>query len=120
MGDWIHKNIQYEITGAGALNCLETRKGDCGPKSLLTLAILRSLGVPSRLLGGLLYVGSKFGQHNWVEVEVAPGDWIPIDPTTGEIGQFSASHIKLWDGIGALAPDVKPMKLEVMAFSRLE
>jgi hypothetical protein len=117
---WVHEHIQYEITGAGALDCLERRRGDCGPQSLLTLAMLRSLGVPARLVGGLLYVGGKFGQHSWVEVLVRPKEWVPIDPTTGEIGRFSASHVALWRGMGALAPDAMPMELEVLAFAKAE
>jgi transglutaminase-like putative cysteine protease len=82
--------------------------------------MLRSLGIPSRLVGGILYVGGKFGQHNWVEVEATPGKWVPFDPTTGEVERFSASHITLWHGMGALAPDARPMKVEVLAFSRSE
>ncbi len=117
---WVYSNINYEITGSGALEALRTRRGDCGPKSVLSLAMLRSLGVPARLAGGLLYVGGKFGQHNWIEVMVSPGEWIPIDPTTGEIGRFSASHIALWKGGGALAPDAKPMSIEILSFSRAE
>jgi transglutaminase-like putative cysteine protease len=82
--------------------------------------MIRSLGVPARLVGGILYVGGKFGQHNWIEVMVRPGEWIPMDPTTGEVGRFSASHIALWNGGGALAPDAKPMRIEVLSFSRAE
>ncbi len=117
---WVYSHIKYEITGSGALEALLKRRGDCGPKSVLSLAMIRSLGVPARLVGGILYVGGKFGQHNWIEVMVQPGEWIPIDPTTGEIGRFSASHIALWNGGGALAPDAKPMSIEVLSFSRAE
>ncbi|MBN2321204.1 MAG: transglutaminase family protein [Acidobacteria bacterium] len=117
---WVHSHIRYEITGSGALEALRQRRGDCGPQSLLSLAMIRSLGVPARLAGGLLYVGGKFGQHNWIEVMVRPGEWIPIDPTSGEIGRFSASHVALWRGGGALAPDAMPMQIEVLSFSRVE
>jgi hypothetical protein len=115
---WVHDHIKYELTGAGAINALEKRRGDCGPQSLLSIAMIRSLGIPARLVGGLLYVGGKFGQHNWIEVAVRPGEWIPVDPTTGEIGRFSASHIAIWNGAGALAPDAGPMEIEVLAFAR--
>jgi len=73
---------------------------------------------PARLVGGLLYVGGKFGQHNWIEVAVRPGEWIPVDPTTGEIGRFSASHVALWRGAGALTPDAGPMEIDVLSFAR--
>jgi hypothetical protein len=115
---WVHEHIQYELTGAGAINAIEKRRGDCGPQSLLSIAMIRSLGIPARLVGGLLYVGGKFGQHNWIEVAVRPGEWIPVDPTTGEVGRFSASHVALWNGAGALTPDAGPMEIEVLAFAR--
>jgi hypothetical protein len=121
---WVHEHIQYELTGAGAIpgkgaiNALEIRRGDCGPQSLLSIAMIRSLGIPARLVGGLLYVGGKFGQHNWIEVAVRPGEWIPVDPTTGEVGRFSASHIALWNGPGALAPDAGPMEIDILSFAR--
>jgi hypothetical protein len=54
----------------------------------------------------------------WIEVAVRPGEWIPVDPTTGEVGRFSASHVALWNGPGALAPDAGPMEIEVLAFAR--
>jgi hypothetical protein len=53
-------------------------------------------------------------------VLVRPKEWVPIDPTTGEIGRFSASHVALWRGMGALAPDAMPMELEVLAFAKAE
>jgi hypothetical protein len=117
---WVNSHIKYEITGSGALKALKTRRGDCGPMSVLSLAMIRSLGVPARLVGGILYDGGKFGQHNWIEVMVSQGEWIPIDPTTGEIGRFSASHVALWRGGGALAPNVRSVEVEVLSFSRAE
>jgi transglutaminase-like putative cysteine protease len=117
---WVHGHIRYEITGSGALEALRQRRGDCGPQSMLSIAMTRSLGIPARLAGGLLYVGGKFGQHNWIEVMVGPGEWVPIDPTTGEVGRFSASHVAFWRTGGALAPDARPMQVEVLSFSRLE
>jgi transglutaminase-like putative cysteine protease len=121
---WVHDHIRYELTGAGAIpgvgaiDAIEKRRGDCGPQSLLSISMIRSLGIPARLVGGLLYIGEKYGQHNWIEVAVRPGQWIPIDPTTGEIGRFSASHITLWKGAGGLSPDAAPMQIEVLSFAR--
>ena len=31
--------------------------------------------------------------------------WIPIDPTTGEFETMSATHIKLFEGMGGVLPE---------------
>ncbi len=100
IGEWVFNNIQYELLGEGALKTLETGKGDSGSMSQLTIAMLRSLGIPARVVGGLLYgniYDNNFGQHYWVEVWIGEkGGWIMIDPTTGEIDKISPLHISLW------------------------
>jgi hypothetical protein len=117
---WIHANIRYEITGSDALTCLRTRRGDCGPQSYLAIALLRAMGIPARIAGGLLYVGGRFGQHNWIEAWLSPETgWIPADPTTGEVDTFSAAHITLWQGwAGALHPEAGDARLEVLEFRK--
>ncbi|MDZ7372603.1 MAG: transglutaminase-like domain-containing protein [candidate division KSB1 bacterium] len=119
---WIHSHIRYEITGSDALTCLRTRRGDCGPQSYLAVALLRALGIPARLAGGLLYVGGRFGQHNWVEAYLGeePG-WVPVDPTTGEVNTFSAAHLTLWRGwAGALNPDAQEAAIDVLEFRKVQ
>ncbi len=109
ISNWVHENIAYKITGATARICLKTKEGDCGPHTMLTIALLRAAGIPARVTGGALYtglMGGSFGQHYWTRVWLGekPG-WIPIDTTSGEIGTLSPIHITLWDGlmgIGAL------------------
>lgn len=120
IGRWVFANITYQITGTGALEALRTRKGDCGPHSLLTIALCRAAGIPAQLVGGALYssaLGGSFGQHYWVMVWVGKAGWVPFDPTSGEIDGLSPYHVTLWHG-GALAslsvkvvsvsPDRKP------------
>ncbi|MFQ6087747.1 MAG: transglutaminase domain-containing protein [Candidatus Methanofastidiosia archaeon] len=95
IAQWVYENIRYEITGAGAKETLRTRKGDCGPHANLTIAMLRSVGVPARMVGGIVYDRGMFGQHYWVEVFLN-NEWIPIDPTMGEYGYVDATHVRLW------------------------
>jgi transglutaminase-like putative cysteine protease len=96
---WIHENITYRITGGGAKDAFETKEGDCGPHSYLTVAMLRSIGVPSRLVGGVMYgrvgVESRFVQHAWTEVFI-DGEWVPIDSTTGQCEMVDATHIRFF------------------------
>jgi hypothetical protein len=98
--DWVFNNIEYELLGGEAVEVLESGEGDSGSKAQLTIAMLRSLGIPARVVGGLLYgnlYDNNFGQHYWVEVWIGQkGGWIMIDPTTGESDKFSPLHISLW------------------------
>lgn len=116
---WVKKNIKYSIADTpSAKLALEKRTGDCGPHATLTIAMLRSLGIPAKLVGGLMYsptFGGSFGQHGWVEVYMGAGGgvWIPIDPTTGEYERVNATHIKLFEGLGGVLPkSVKVLQYE--------
>jgi hypothetical protein len=111
IGEWVHKNIAYSITGTGAKQCLASKKGDCGPHTWLTIALYRAAGIPARITGGALYsraLGGSFGQHYWTRVWMGPDGWIPIDTTTGEVGALSPLHLTFWNlgGIGSLSVKV--------------
>ena len=88
IGEWVHRNIAYEVTASGARACLGTRQGDCGPQT--------RLGIPARMVGGLMYFDGRFGQHYWAEVHLGRAGWVPIDAMAGEIGALDAAHIRLW------------------------
>jgi hypothetical protein len=84
-------------------------RGDCRHHSLLTAALCRSEGIPSRTAIGLIYVykgGPVLGFHMWTEVCVA-GRWLGLDSTLGK-GGVSAAHIKIsdhsWAGTQSLTP----------------
>ncbi len=73
------------------------------------VAMLRAADIPARLVGGLVYTptfGGSFGQHAWVEVHMGNAGWVAIDPTTGEFQQLSATHIKLFEGLGGVLPNL--------------
>ena len=116
VGKWVHKEIAYTIADTpSARLALEKKKGDCGPHSTLTVALLRAAGIPARLVGGVVYTpsfGGSFGQHAWVEVHMGSAGWIAVDPTTGEFERMSATHIKFFEGMGG----VKPKAIHVTAY----
>lgn len=117
IGSWVHQEIAYEIADTpSARRALKTRKGDCGPHATLMVALLRAAGIPAKLVGGLVYTptfGGSFGQHAWVEVWLGDAGWISVDPTTGEFAALSATHIKLFEGMGG----VIPKKVEVTSYA---
>ncbi len=114
---WVHKNVRYSIADSpSARQALKKRTGDCGPHATLTVAMLRAVGVPAKLVGGLVYTpsfGGSFGQHAWIEVYMEKDGWIALDPTTGELDELSAVHIKLFEGMGGVVPE----KIEVLDYA---
>src|SRR5205085_515826 len=76
-----------------------TLEGDCTEFAMLTAALLRAAGIPSRTAIGLVYVdlarGPVFGFHMWTEAWVR-GQWVPLDATLGR-GHIGAAHIKVTD-----------------------
>jgi hypothetical protein len=84
-------------------------RGDCRHHALLTAALCRAEGIPSRTAIGLLYVykgGPVLGFHMWTEVCV-DGRWLGLDSTLGK-GHVSATHVKIsdhsWSGAQSLTP----------------
>ncbi len=94
---WVHKNIKQEVSPniPASWVALETGKGDCNEQASLLVAILRAMGFPSRVVGGLLYQEGYFYYHAWVEI-CTGNSWISIDPIKVEF-PVSPYHIKLFE-----------------------
>jgi hypothetical protein len=93
---WVNKNIKKRLSDKfSALEVLRDREGECEAHSMLTSALLRSIGIPSRVVGGIVYSYENGGflYHAWNEVYI-DGYFVPVDAT---YGQFPAdvTHIKL-------------------------
>ena len=106
--EWIDANIEkVPIDSFSALDVLATRKAECQGHTYLYAALARSLGIPTRVVNGLVYsedFGGGFFYHTWAESRLG-GEWVPIDPTFGQVGA-DATHIKLLEGesLDELAP----------------
>lgn len=80
----IHKTIGIPILSAREV--LKSRTGDCTEHAVLTVAILRALGIPSRALVGMI-LSERFGEarnvfvfHMWAEACIE-GKWVLADAT---------------------------------------
>ena len=103
-------------------------KGDCRQCAVLTAAMCRAAGVPSRTAMGFVYAETHgkyvFATHMWTEVFVR-GEWVGIDATLGE-GSVGAAHLKVtdhsWHDVNSLTPllplqrAIGKMKVEVVSF----
>jgi len=66
----------------GALWALQNHKGVCFDFACLFVALLRAVGIPSRISEGIVLDGSSgFIVHDWAEVYLGGIGWTPYDPT---------------------------------------
>ena len=113
---WVTGEISHIPRMVSVDECLSNKSGNALSRSRLAVELIRSLGVPANVLGGLLYTNNGvFVQHHWIEVNLGGNeDWMAMDSLTGETEGVSAAHVALWRGDGRLA--TKPGKMEVLDF----
>jgi hypothetical protein len=110
---WVHENMEPSsaVGFACASQIANDKKGDCRQHAMLTAAMCRAAGVPSRTALGLVYVpdrdkGAVLGFHMWTEVWIK-GQWLGIDATLGQ-GSVGPGHLKIsdhsWHDTQTLAP----------------
>jgi hypothetical protein len=94
---WVSSEVKDDVEeSTSALEVLHRKKGECQAHTLLYTALARAKGIPTRLVGGLVYAeGMGFLYHAWAESYV--DGWIAIDPTFNQVG-VDATHIKLVEG----------------------
>lgn len=94
---WVSTEVKDEMVDSfSAVEVLHARKGECQAHALLYTAMARAAGIPTKLVGGIVYMeGMGFLYHSWAE-SYADG-WIVVDPTFNQVG-VDATHIKLVEG----------------------
>jgi hypothetical protein len=100
---WVKANMKaFEFSQAMATadNVAKTLVGDCTEYAMLSAAMCRAVGVPSRTALGVVYAPGPGGKpflayHMWTEV-YAGDQWVPIDATLAQ-GGVGPGHIKIAD-----------------------
>jgi transglutaminase-like putative cysteine protease len=97
IGTWMENSIEKKPTMSlpSALEVLETKVGDCNEHTILFAALARSVGIPTRVVAGIVYFEGSFFYHAWNEVYL--GEWVAYDPLINEL-PADATHIKLVEG----------------------
>jgi hypothetical protein len=110
---WVHNHMKgtNDQALAPADHVARTLQGDCTEYAMLTAAMCRAEGIPSRTAVGLIY-GDVRGQpafvfHMWTEVWVG-GAWRSIDATLGK-GRVGATHLKICDQSWHEVRDMTPL-----------
>ncbi|MGM5483960.1 MAG: transglutaminase-like domain-containing protein [Nanobdellota archaeon] len=104
IADWVTTNIQYDLSTITeddtqkASWVMNNRKGVCDELSILFVAMMRSIGVPARMVSGISYTNSNLFSknwlpHSWAEVYFPDNGWVPFDLTYKQFGFIDASHI---------------------------
>jgi transglutaminase-like putative cysteine protease len=96
VGEWCRATLRYErgITGVhtSGLEAWDAERGVCQDFAHLALAVLRTMGVPSRYVSGYLHPSedAQIGEqvigesHAWIE-SWDGGRWVAADPTNGRV-----------------------------------
>lgn len=98
-----------------SLDIFKSHFGDYIERSVMFASFGRAVGLPTRLVGGLVYRDGYFYFHTWPEAWL--GKWIPMEPT---LAQFPAdvTHIPLKEGtlkdIISVAEGLKSLNLEIL------
>lgn len=98
--NFITKDIHY-INFSGELDaesCLLLMEGSCNGKSRLYVAMAQNLGLPARLVGGvILNTSPKKLSHQWLEIFIN-GQWVPFCPTNNYFAELPKNYIPLYYG----------------------
>lgn len=103
VADYIRQK-DFSVGYASAAEVAASRIGDCTEHAVLAAALCRAVGIPARVVCGLVYADefagrqNVFGGHAWTEAYVG-GVWVGLDATRAP-GGFDAGHITLATGDG--------------------
>ena len=97
--DWIAANIkQKPVDVFTALDVLASGQSECQGHALLFAAMARTLGLPTRVVNGIVYSPALKGfvYHTWNECYL-DGRWVAVDPTLKQL-PAGATHLKIVEG----------------------
>ncbi len=119
----VHTHVDRKGLGTAFASASETvrdRRGDCTEHAVLLAAALRSRGIPSRVVNGLVWIPSGGGPeggylwHMWTQA-VVEGRWIDLDATLPPDGPgFHAGHLAINTG------DLSPASFNATGTAMLE
>jgi hypothetical protein len=132
IAEWVKREMTptYDVGFADAREILKNREGDCSEHTVLTVALLRAVGIPARAAVGIMYARGIFAYHMWPEVYAGrwvglDSKWLAVDKKSGEF-YTDATHIKFGQSLldenifkemaQAVSDVVGNLKLEIIEY----
>jgi hypothetical protein len=115
---WVYDQLEKRPLASvpNALQVLDARAGDCNEHAVLFAALARAVGLPARVVAGVVYADGAFLYHAWDEVWVGSG-WLSVDPAFDQM-PADATHVKLVEGgpekHAALVPVIGKLSIELL------
>lgn len=98
--DWVYKNLEktYGRDASTARDVLSNKAGDCTEHARLFTALARSVGIPTREVGGLVWAAPSpmFAWHAWAEIHDGH-QWVSVNPMWNQV-YVDATHLKMSEG----------------------
>jgi len=97
---WMDANIEKQAVDAfTAVEVLRAGRAECQGHAYLLAALARAMGLPARIVNGIVYSTEHAGflYHSWNEVWLSAAGWRPVDATFGQ-SLADATHVKLIEG----------------------
>ena len=87
------------VDSFSATDVLRERRAECQGHAYLLAALARALGIPARIVNGIVYSEAHGGflYHTWNELWIDGRGWRPVDATFAQ-PHADATHLKLIEG----------------------
>lgn len=91
--EYIHRK-NFSVGFATAGETARSREGDCTEHAVFLAALGRSMGIPTRVASGLVFMNefqgkeNVMGFHMWTEFHIK-GQWIALDSALGKMGSHT-------------------------------
>ncbi|MEK6528797.1 MAG: transglutaminase-like domain-containing protein [Nitrospirota bacterium] len=121
MALYLNSNLYFDVNPmpmfalSNSMDIFKSHLGDYLERTVMFASFGRAVGLPTRLVSGLVYVNGYFYFHAWPEVWF--DKWVPVDPS---LAQFPAdvTHIPLKEGsltdIISIKDNLKNIKIEIL------
>ena len=126
----VRDNLKYDssVTNHDAVWTFYIKRGTCENYAQLSLALLRSVGIPARYVSGYLVGGDitvssylstygyswNAGSHAWIEVYYPDIGWVPYEPQQ-TLGFVDDHHVRV--SVGTDSSDVTDTLIQTYATS---